>query len=296
MKRKLFTLMSLLAVLLVVGLNSCNKDEMVVEKSSQIGLNDTYPIFFNQNFGGEEAECAALGEFMYAFKIDGWDEGDMNGDYLAEFIDGHSNLIEILNSDGLEFDFSATNSIGGLYVKGGSGGYGWVFDPQIYEGTGFYAPNNQGGQQAEVSHVTFCWNYVPDECEWYGETAWSAGNRYVNKGNWATYTPYVADEIVTLFAGRTLEAGTVHFSAQVDGYITITITLNAGWRFLDEEENVAVQDYEFAPSGNPAPGLFAHKGDADQSLAVFTIEVPLNNFYGVHVNVEWEDCPEEPME
>jgi hypothetical protein len=43
---------------------------------------------------------------------------------------------------------------------------------------------------------------------------------------------------------------------------------------------VAVQGYASAPSGNPAPGLFAHKGPA--SGTSFSIQVPQANFYGVH--------------
>jgi hypothetical protein len=125
-------------------------------------------------------------------------------------------------------------------------------------------------------------------CEWIGETAWAAGIRYVNQGNWATYTPYVADSTVTLYAGQDMEAGMVHFSAVDGGNVTITITLNDGWRFKDVDENVKIQDYADAPSGNPSPGLFNTKDYAFESP--FSIEVPANNFYGVHVDVEWEDC------
>jgi len=131
------------------------------------------------------------------------------------------------------------------------------------------------------------------EPEWIGETAWGAGDRYEDPGNWATFTSYTGvAKTVTLFAGQTLDAGTVAFSAPVGGVVTITITLNPGWRFADVAENVKIQDYAAAPSGNPAIGLFAHKGDATSSP--FSIEVPENGFYGVHADVEWADgtiCP-----
>lgn len=125
-------------------------------------------------------------------------------------------------------------------------------------------------------------------CEWMGESAWADGIRYVDQGNWATYTPYVADSTVTLFAGQTMDAGTVHFSEAVGGYVTITITLNEGWRFEDVDENVKIQDYADAPSGNPSPGLFDSKDYAIESP--FSIDVPENSFYGVHLDVEWEYC------
>jgi hypothetical protein len=132
--------------------------------------------------------------------------------------------------------------------------------------------------------------------EFVDETAWAEGERYVNRGNWATYTAYVGSEkTVTLYAGKTIDIGEVTFSAEVDGFITIEICLDVPWEFEDVEENVKIQDYLSAPSGNPAPGLFDHKGDVDPAESCFEIVVPSNNYYGVHVDVGyWEEveCPE----
>jgi len=136
---------------------------------------------------------------------------------------------------------------------------------------------------------TICDEEVPpEELEvWKGETAWAAGLRYQNPGSWATYTPYVADSTVNLWAGQTMLAGAVTFSAPQDGMVTIEIQLNGGWRFDPAATApVKVQDYDTAPSGNPSLGLFAHKAAViDGNLAV--IVVPENNFYGIHVDVEW---------
>jgi hypothetical protein len=99
-----------------------------------------------------------------------------------------------------------------------------------------------------------------------GETAWAAnGNkpgelRYTTKGNWATYVAY-AEKTTTLFAGQTIPVGTVAFSGVVDGKVTITVTMSAPWEFEEVAENLKVQDYKYAPSGNPSPGLFDHKKD-----------------------------------
>jgi hypothetical protein len=123
-----------------------------------------------------------------------------------------------------------------------------------------------------------------------GETAWAAnGNvplqlRYTPRGNWATYVAY-AEKTTTLFAGQTIPVGTVSFSAVVDGNVTITVTLYDGWVFEDVSENLMVQGYSTAPSGNPAPGLFANKKYCDPDSATCEIVVPAANFYGVHVNV-----------
>mgnify|MGYP005841419887 CR=1 FL=1 len=85
-----------------------------------------------------------------------------------------------------------------------------------------------------------------------------------------------------------MPAGTVSFSAVVDGNVTITIALNSGWRFKGNTENVKVQDYAVPPSESSSPGQFSRKGTASGSS--FSITVPANNYYGVHVDVEWQDC------
>lgn len=132
-----------------------------------------------------------------------------------------------------------------------------------------------------------------DETCWEDETAWADGDRYVARGNWATYTSYQGvEKTVTLYAGQTIVAGEVIFTPQGPDEISICIVLNEGFRFADDDENVKIQDYAEAPSGNPNPGEFAHKGEGTGGL--FCIRVPDNGFYGVHVDVEREvECVAE---
>jgi hypothetical protein len=118
----------------------------------------------------------------------------------------------------------------------------------------------------------------PNNCD--TETAWANGPRYEERGNWAMYTPYVANSTVILFAGKTLNAGTVHFSEVIDGEVTLTITFNSGFSFQPVNENIKIQDYAVAPSGNPSPGGFDHK-----FTDMFVVKVPANNFYGIHLDV-----------
>lgn len=138
--------------------------------------------------------------------------------------------------------------------------------------------------------------------EYQGETAWSDGLPYnprvctINQkngketctggGNWALYTPYNGDEkTVEFLAGQTLKAGTVTFSAVDSGQVTITIAIDSGWRFKPVAENVKIQGYTTAPSGNPAPGQFTtHKGQASGNQ--YPVTVAAFNYYGVHVDVE----------
>jgi hypothetical protein len=135
-----------------------------------------------------------------------------------------------------------------------------------------------------------------------GETAWAAnGNtpgslRYTNRGNWATYVEYKnPPKTTTLFAGQTINVGSVTFSAPAAGNVTISVQLTGPWEFEAVSENLKVQDYAKAPSGNPAPGLFAHKKTCDTTHSACSIIVPQNNFYGVHVNVgKWTPDPAFP--
>jgi hypothetical protein len=130
-----------------------------------------------------------------------------------------------------------------------------------------------------------------------GETAWAANGdtpgqlRYTKRGNWATYVAY-AEKCTTLFAGQTIDVGTVCFSGVVDGQVTITVELDVLWEFEDVAENLKVQDYASAPSGNPSPGLFDHKKTCD-ATGPCEIVVPENNYYGVHANVgQWVPDPD----
>jgi hypothetical protein len=146
----------------------------------------------------------------------------------------------------------------------------------------FYVWHHQQSDRYADDCVTI--TVIDQVCTWEGETAWADGEPYNVRGNWATYTPYISGSFVTLYAGQTMEAGTVEFSEPVNGEVAIRIEPNEGWRFSDSAENVKIQDYDIAPSGNPSPGQFESKGYATENY--FTISVPENSFYGVHVDVE----------
>jgi hypothetical protein len=145
-----------------------------------------------------------------------------------------------------------------------------------------------------IQYSVQCCDTEPERClEFKDETAWAAGDRFTQRGNWATYTPYIPDATVALYAGQHHEAGTVHLSEPVDGFVTISIELDEDWYFADISENVKIQDYSGAPSGNPAPGSFDWKFTAIGQT--FIEVVPENNYYGVHIEAgQWVevDCDE----
>jgi hypothetical protein len=213
------------------------------------------------------------------------------------------NAIKV-TTDGTLVAFTAEpDGVGAAIVKGSNDANVYVYNPQALSDSGLASPVNASGGSAGLSNLTFCWNPIDqggNGC-FADETAWAAGARYVNRGNWATYTPYTTKPVI-LYAGQTMNAGSVSFSTPVDNVVTIEVTLNAGWRFALQpvgenpdmspiyDNNLKVQDYSVKPSGNPAPGLFLWKKVCNGSVC--TIDVPKNNYYGVHVDVERKvDCP-----
>lgn len=259
-----------LVLLMAVGVTA-------VSAAYPVSAEGVSPIFMNDGPGGN-VTCSQVGS--YQFESERYDDGDQfAGSYMT---------INWSTLDNTYVSWSGMHGGLAVIVKGGPGAHVYVYDAS-YTSDSLLAAPPAGPGPAELSNITFCYNPPPNDCDWIGETAWSAGSRYTQRGNWATYTPYTGvAKSVTLFAGQHKNAGSVHFSAPAAGKVTITITLNPGWRFEAVPQNVKVQGYANAPSGNPAPGLFAHKATAAGSP--FHIVVPQAGFYGVHANVEWEKC------
>lgn len=169
-----------------------------------------------------------------------------------------------------------------VIAKGGPNAQTYTYDPGVQCGEEVKAPGT-----ADVSNVTFCYNLKPcdetssDPC-YEGESAWGEGTRYVNRGNWATYSTYpTGGGSVTLYAGQTHDAGTITFSAVSNGEVTIDITLNSGFVF---DGDVHIQGYSSTPpSSNPAPGQFEHKFGQLTGMVVNEAM-----YYGIHVNVNRE--------
>jgi len=139
---------------------------------------------------------------------------------------------------------------------------------------------------------TYTCDGTTDICQ--TESAWSAGTRFIDPGNWATYTAYEGiEKTVTLWAGKNFNAGTVHFSAPDAGNsnkVTITITFATGWGLdITKTEQVKIEGYSSTPPNeNPSPGLFTYKGNE------LVVVVPQFAFYGVHLDVQYSsaECPE----
>lgn len=207
-----------------------------------------------------------------------------------------------VNTDGTEVSFTAApHGLGAAIVKGSSDANTYVYDPQRASDGGLASPLNASGGSAELSNLTLCWNVSKPEVCLKQETAWACGLRYVQQGNWATFTSYAGVlRYTNLYAGQTMAAGKVKFSAPVDNQVTITITLNPGWQFAaipgstpgTFDNNIKVQGYFTAPRGNPAPGLFMYKVRATGRTGRITVPYLVDGrpykYYGVHVDVAKE--------
>ena len=252
------------------------------------------PVTIDLTIGDASHECGQLEDCDsdFHFKFDNWGEQKMpyDGSYT---IDG-GNIITISNNDGYSFDWTSEWPVVCVIVKGGPVANVYCYDEPSYGDEGMFAPTNPNNDKPYgISHVTFCYN-EPGMC-YEEETAWAEGARYVKKGNWAMYVPYAGvEKTVELIADYTnyVHAGTVTFSApDVDGYVTITVKLTGGAIFYYDlndplyDNNFKVQDYAKAPTKTPAPGLFAWKWHIETGATTASVQVPANNFYGVHLDI-----------
>jgi hypothetical protein len=237
--------------------------------------------------GNSYFECSQAGGtcWQFAYKVDDWNSSGKNGTY-----DHAGNTITITNSNGKTFDWSSVWPVCKVIVKAGTGAYIYNYEPGVYNDASLSAPENK-----DISHVTFCFT-DPDNC-YQEETAWAGTDKYNNikGGNWATYFPYPSGPVL-LFAGKNIPAGSATFSTPVDGSVTITITLTGGFIFYynpndSEDDNLKVQDYAEIPSGNPSPGQFVWKKYIESGETTATILVPVNYYYGLHLDVAYPfDC------
>lgn len=135
-----------------------------------------------------------------------------------------------------------------------------------------------------------------EELDGEHESAWAQESLF-GKGT-ANYVSYEdAQKTVALGFGKppATIVGTVTFSDPVDGYVVITVELDPGWGFSqDEAVNVYIQDYSDAElqsliDGNVSSGHFVHRFDVPYHASPWSTPtglIPQNDYYAVHVNVD----------
>lgn len=270
----------------------------------------------NLEIGDAAFYCVTTLGYDFGLKIEAWGakapgepwrqsfwEGVYDG--RGSFVDEFVNEITIYDATRDIFSWeSAPYAIDAVVVQGGWMDNIYTYDPAVMGDTELVPYTSNPNKREMISHVNFCWDKTDengdDEC-YQEETAWAAGLPYIGANQWAMYVPYSSEGLtVDLLAGQNIDAGTVTFSAPADGWVTITVNLENGFVFyydvadIEEDDNLKVQDYAVAPEGNPAIGLFDWKTMIPVGSTTGSIVVPLNSFYGVHLDVAYLiECPIE---
>ena len=250
------------------------------------------PVIYNDGPGGNVL-CSDIEGVEYKYtsgRID-YTGGTFKGSFPGGFT---------VDTDGTTVSWSFVDPTGfwcldgvSVIVKGGPAANVYTYASGVNHDNGLVSPINPGDQQAGLSNLTFCYNLKPcddnpDPC-YKDETAWSNGPRYLEQGNWATYTEYQTENPVIIYAGQHHNVGTATFGPVLNGKVKITIAL-VGAKFEDVKENLKIHGYTSTPTTDPVPGRFKFK--STQSGTSATVTVDAAKFYGIHLNVQREyECP-----
>jgi hypothetical protein len=115
------------------------------------------PVFVDGN-----ASCGQLNvAYDHEFKIEPV-TGGLHNDPSSDF----SVTLTLHNTaDGQTFDWVSNLPVDAVFAKGGSEGNLYVYAPPATADTGLHAPANASGDWAGLSHISFCFNDVPEESE-----------------------------------------------------------------------------------------------------------------------------------
>lgn len=301
------------AALLIGGVlfHSCQKDEIQYKEKLQEGI-DHAGYLLNTTDGGDcNTDCIDLeaDPVMYFPKTDqetvqwGGPQGTNNTKvidleyyntethFIIRYKSTHSpaNLViddeDVLEYNGPEDTWVAYE----IELE-----YGWAACDPIHYDVRVEGSGPPADFDLEYALIGIC-----VDCVIRHETAWADGPRYVEQGNWATYTVFVEDGIVNIYAGQTELIGTVAMSIAeaLDGegnptgefFQDLVFELVDGWVLKDVDENVKIEGYiDVPPAQNPAPGQFTYKeslGGITSWGIGFSSEVHYN-YFGIHLDVE----------
>ena len=188
---------------------------------------------------------------------------------------------------------------------GGTLEYSHTFNWTDYEKCGVYTAENVATLTSYDSYLELVDSEtvtVHVQCLTFDdETAWAANagpltDRYVKKGNWATYVTYTGGtKTYNLYAGQTMLAGTVTIAPAGAGFVTVKVDLAGAWDYAENGANLKVQGYTSKPpASNPEPGLFASHTVCTGDPCT-TQPIAYNGgtmYYGIHVDVgRWVPDP-----
>lgn len=140
----------------------------------------------------------------------------------------------------------------------------------------------KGAWYGNIAYTLQCCD-VPGNGKCEGETAFGGDIRPSGGGAWWFYFDTTGAECQTIWAGQTINVGTVCIT---EGCIDITLT--GGWKLENVAENVKIQGYYEGelPTRRPAAGQFTtYKAQHTGS----TVRVNLGtdyDYYVIHLDVE----------
>lgn len=92
------------------------------------------------------------------YKID-----NVNGPFAGTFTSSDGYLtVTGASLDGTYFSFTSNRGVDIVLMKGGNAAHAYEYDPESTGDSNLVSPDNNGGQVAAISHVTFCYDYELD--------------------------------------------------------------------------------------------------------------------------------------
>lgn len=292
-------------LLLILALTvSCSKESMqdgndllseTAFVASFVSDGGTAPVQLNGSNNGGNITCEEVAfekgaEFLFSTGRVEY----KNGSFVFE--DGTTGWPEglevtVTDNKSVSFTYNSTKySVGAVIVKGGNKSNVYYYPNGTTGDAGLTSPSsaNKKGKiiLPDVSNITFCFL-----CGWEVAEAWGAGSLYTEmQGEWATYTPHgIQGQPVPLLTQEGIQAGNIYFGGDMGSYFRIDISLINGWRFVNNNTPIQIQDYLTVPVSYPDPDQFSYKFGFPSGNYTYTY-IKKGNYYGIHVDVERKGC------
>jgi LPXTG-motif cell wall-anchored protein len=101
-------------------------------------------------------DCGDLGDFEFEFRIEDFDELPEETTYIDPVTGIEITIFDVRVEGGTAFfSFTSTIPVSAVFVKAGTGGILYTFDPPTTTGIDLASPKDS------ISHISFCWNPPP---------------------------------------------------------------------------------------------------------------------------------------
>lgn len=152
----------------------------------------------------------------------GFEFKDENGPFTGVWSNGYI-TITYSSPDGVYLDWSSTRGIDAVFMKGGPGGNLYSYSPESTGDTHLHSPEVSSGLPAEISHVSFCYDYELDvtktaDTKFDREYRWSI-DKSVSP---ATHDLFLGDTGSSTYDVKVRNDGFVDRNFAVGGIITVS--------------------------------------------------------------------------